>query len=478
MRRLQQHQLSGAKIGPWSTLRVFTPVAFAGGSLLHFDTYDSVQPLFVMLLIAGPMWLLLTLLASRAPEIRWGYSWLVSWYWLCAGISLLLDGPTQVTPGSLIDAEKFYTQLYLQFTPTSLDDLRKVLEGPLAILVWNYFYEWTVNMGGTHLPHIGVSINIFNMAATGVISAFMAIILYGYDRRRLFILFALFTGCGLFILFATLHVRDSFICLIIAALAALWCAFLVRKDLFSMLLIIAATPLFTFALHYLRYDLNSVPIAFAGVGLAALVAAKDVRRGGERLWINTLLVLGLTAVGFAAATVGADLAQRFERGTGAYVAMAGSGAQADSLGMALVVNQPFLLRLIIGPIYVLFMPIPLWGSSLESGATYALAKAIGAVFFYFLVSRLAVTAFVLVSYPQSRRASVLFLFGVFLIFLMAIGATSIESRHIGPFVPLAIVASLAFCDSAALDSKRANYLKMIFLVMIIAHFMWMILKFP
>lgn len=464
-----------AQTDSWTTLRVLTPIAFILGFLLHLQTYESIQPLVVMLIVAAPMWFVL-LVAFRAPEVRWGYSWLVSWYWLCAGISLLLDGPTQVRPGSVVDAEKFYTLLSLGITPTGLDDLRRFLEGPFAILVWNYLYEWVVNMGGIHLPHIGISINIFNISAAAVLSSLMVILINGYDRRRIISVFYLFSGCGIFILFATLHVRDAFICLVVSALAAIWCAFLVKRRLIWLFLIIVTTPIFTFVLHYLRYDLSAVPVAFAGVGLASLVAAKDIGRAGERVWINVLLVLGLLAVGFAIVMIGPDIIRRFEGRTSAYTEMAGDRAQSDSLGMALIVNQPLPVRLVLGPAYVLFMPIPLWGGSLLSGITYALTKAMGAVFFYFLVSRLAATVSMMAIYPRARRASVLFLLGVFLIFLMAIGATSLESRHIGPFVPMAIVASLAFSGSPEFNVRRKNWLKLILLAMLGVHSMWVVLK--
>src|SRR5690606_39918483 len=98
-----------------------------------------------------------------------------------------------------------------------------------------------------------------------------------------------------------------------------------------------------------------------------------------------------------------------------------------SLDLALVVEQPLLIRSIVGPLYALLMPIPVW-AGFELGSVYQIGKSLGALFCYFLVPAVAARIWGMKKNGSSRSASVIFLLMVFMIFLITIGLTSLESR--------------------------------------------------
>lgn len=458
----------------WNNLRVATLLAFLFGSLFVSLVFSSIAPGAVMLSVAAPAWLLLALLYATEPATRWGYSFLVAFYWLVYGLVVLLEGPTVPTIEGAADADRFYGFIYFDRVPETLEETRWLTEGSLAVKVWNTVYNFVESFGVLIGPYIGIAVNIAMMAAAGAIALDMTQRLYGNDLRRAWLVVLLFASSGLFLLFTSLHVRDSFATLLVTVLAAIWVAYLQRRRMSWLLIAALATPVFSVLLYHIRDEFSVLPFAFIAAAVGARFVSTETR-GGERLWVSLLAAIGWGALIVGAGGITGTVGEKLIHGHESYEGQYDATAAGNSLGASLVLKQPISVRFVLGPPYVLFMPIPVW-HGFVSGNFYHIAKSVSAVYFYFLAPALAATAWLLWRRPKLRTVPVIFLSGSFASLLVMIGITSLESRHLGAFLPLAIVASVAFEDLPAFRSLYRRLLFGLLSSMAILHLAWLFLK--
>jgi hypothetical protein len=108
----------------WNALRITAPFLFLLGSVWMLYVFGSFKPILAALLVFFPSWGLVFLLTSERPTIRWGYVWLLSFYWFCAGIAALWDS-SQGTPfTTFIDADFFYRFLMFEHIGNDLEEIR------------------------------------------------------------------------------------------------------------------------------------------------------------------------------------------------------------------------------------------------------------------------------------------------------------------------------------------------------------------
>lgn len=458
----------------WSALLFFTPIAFFIGSALHGAVYASVQPaiLFGTLVLAVAAFLSLILTSHR--RVLQAFLWLACFYWLCAGLVTYFEGPTRIDWGSTVDAEKFYTFLASTNITWDIDELSRKIEGALAVLLWDGLYSLAMNLGIQHEPYIGISLNIIAMSLTGGLAVLMTRNYFGDDMRRTLRVVVLFAVYGIFLMFATHHIRDAYACLGITMLAYVSVAYLHRRSFLGVVIVIVASLSAGFPLYYLRAEFVFVPIAFAAAGLGSLFVAGDIR-GSQRFAVNMAVFAGLLVIAGAIQVIGADMAETITRGNEAYSRFGEEGASQDSLGLRLVVNQPLPVRVIVGPPYVLFMPIPVWWGFVQ-GQSYHLFKSLAALLAYFLAPAMFATVMTMWRQPSNRTAPLAFLVAGFSGFLVVIGMTSAETRHMAAFVPLAIVASVALIDNPAYARTYRSALRFTLVLMAVLHMVWLVLK--
>lgn len=457
----------------WSSLRSLTPIFFLIGSLLHWDVYGAVSPAILMLAIAMPFWLV-SLLSRKKSDARTTYSFLVAAYWLAAGLVIWLEGPTKLAFNTIHDDQKFYALLATGMAADTLEGIRLQTEGQLAVLAWRYLYGLAEEFGMPRWPVIAISLNIVAMAAAGALSVKTVESVCGVDRQRSLWVSGLYVCCGLFLLSATYHMRDAYPTLAIAALAHVWVRYLVRRTSSNFLILVVASPIFAFILYYLRTEFVFVPITFVAASLGALVVARDIR-GAERAWINILVLLGMLTIAIVLSLVGSEALQHFNRGTDAYSEFAAQGAGADSLGMALFVRQPLPVKLVVGPLYVMLMPLPIW-SGFMAGSAYHVFKSMGAAWFYFMGPAFGVAILHLLREPRARLSPTIFLLAGFGGFLILIGATSAESRHLGAFAPLLVAAVTILSGEHRYRRQLKRTVYAFALVIALAHLVWLLLK--
>lgn len=147
-----------------------------------------------------------------------------------------------------------------------------------------------------------------------------------------------------------------------------------------------------------------------------------------------------------------------------------------SLGLRLVLNQPLLVRVPAGVIYLFVFPIPMW-SGFANTSAYHWFKSMNVVLLYFVLPALVLAGKTLWSDASQRSAQAMFLVFVTLGMSMAIAATSLETRHWGAFlVPMFLLCLVPDLAQPKLRRRYNRYLVMILGSMAGVHLVRFVLK--
>jgi hypothetical protein len=189
-----------------------------------------------------------------------------------------------------------------------------------------------------------------------------------------------------------------------------------------------------------------------------------------------LLILGCATVAAFAMIYLQDMIAALDRGREGYAELARDQHTADSLGMALIWNQPLPVRMVLGSIYLYVFPIPFWsGFQLES--VYNVFKSANVVFFYFVLPLLAISILRLIRHKQARSVSVLFMLFLTLGFTLAIAGSSLETRHFGAFLlPIFVLATIPDLRERNVRLQYKRYLFVVLSGVIVVHLAWSVLK--
>lgn len=459
----------------WQVIGIAAPIFFLLGSALNAYAFDSFQPALTALLFFAPVWGIVAISTTRTPAIRLGFGWLLAFYWFCAGLTAIWDARDDLSFISFTDADHFYSFIFSGRIDSDLEILNTRSVGALAILIWDWCYRLASGFGLGYGAYIGIVVNILFMAGTSVVSAQMLGTIIGYNPKRYLTLFLAFSFNGLFILFAVSHIRDAFVCFAITFFVSFWARFLTNRTIYLFFLLIPMSILCFFTLRYLRSQFQFLPIGLLGAAILSLMIAKDGPRS-QRMWSRILGIGAAFGLLVVLQTFGSDMSSAVDNGREGYSRGAVETATNQSLGLALVVNQPLPIRLIFGSAYSILMPLPVW-AELGTGSIYHLCKSLGAIFAYFLVPALLARAWCMLKIPRQRVASVIFLLTIFTSFLMATSISSMEGRHVAAFMPLAIVATLAgSTEIASYRIARARIQFCLLTAIGVAHLVWIMIK--
>lgn len=446
------------------------------GALINTASYGSLAPVVVAFIFFAAVQLLLiiTPLGGHAEQRMFNRVFAVGF--VMAGVAAFYANQLQDASQLFSDAGGFFDMATGKSSGLSLIEIQIVHEGALAIFIWQTVYDFFAALGFEKGRYVGVSINVTAVALSGVIGIKILRRIFGNDDYRFRRLTLLVSACGLFWLFAGIHLRDSIVLLAITALAYTWVYYLDKPDLSWRLgQIVVWTLLALTFLGFLRGEFVFVPIAMTIAAFTALIfTTKQDRR--RRVVLFGLLILGGAAVAAFAMIYLQDLIAVLDKGRKDYAEHAGDQHAADSLGMALIVNQPLPIRLVLGSIYLYVFPIPFWsGFQLESA--YHVFKSANVVFFYFVLPLLAISLMQLIRHKQVRSTSVLFMLFLALGFTLAISGTSLETRHFGAFlIPIFVLASI---PDLRVRNVRLQYKKYLFVVLsgvVVVHLAWIMLK--
>ena len=449
---------------------------FTSGSLIIFFAYFSVLPIIASGLTCYAFYIFLKLTKLGGIYERFIFNRVFAVGYLMAGVAAIYANHFEDVGQLNSDAASFFDIASgLQGVELTLIELQIIHESALAIVLWRAVYDFFASLGFPRERYIGILVNMTAVALSGVVALKMTRLVFGHDPERFRRLTSLFACCGLFWLFAGIHLRDSVVLLSVTGLAYGWLHFLTKPDLGRRLLqIIALSLLAGLFFGFLRGEFMFVPIAMAMAGTAALMFGRKSRR--NRLVPYMLVLVGLAMGGGMLATFSEAIQYALFKGNEDYSELASAQHGTDSLGMALIVNQAMPIRLLLGSVYLFVFPIPFWiGFQLDSA--YSLFKSFNVVFFYFVVPLLGLSVTRLWTNKSKHTPAILFVLFLSLGFTFAIAGTSLETRHFGAF--LAPIFVLALLPDLHVSAVRRNYkklLKIMFFGVAIVHLAWIFLK--
>jgi len=415
-------------------------LALSAGSLLLTDVHHTADPVLVSLglLVVGlaVSWLLSGAhpLAVRCFLLTFSTGVLVAGG--CQSYATLVHGQAM----SAGDANLFYGYMQ-EFPPyASYAELAALLNAPLAVVIWQWVYRIASSLGMQHGPWLGVLLNCLVVGLSGTVTILIGREALGEDRRALRKIGTLYALCGLFMLFAGLFLRDCFALLANALVFWIMIRTLNRPTVPHVLFALVA--MFLLRGFMLGIRTSAIPLFVLFMGLT--VACWFFRK---RLDLPRVLVLGLLAGGIVFIY---DLAVRYANLAVAgvafrsemYSSMATLSARQGSLGQALIVNQPLPIRLLIAPFSMMMCPIPIWAYIQPQAEEYHLLKTWHSIYSLLVVPLAACGAAMTVRHWLRNRwdampAVLILLFA--LIPLLAIAATSLETRHYAQFLPAMII---------------------------------------
>ncbi len=320
--------------------------------------------------------------------------------------------------------------------------IREITSGRLAIWIWQAVYDTFDAMGFQSDRYIGILVNNCVVALSAVMALHSARFIFGDDHERLKRLSLLFSCCGLFWLFSALFLRDSFVLALMTGIICAWIWYLKSPSLGVRLLVPgAATVLGVLTLPMLREQWTFLPIGFAGAATLSIMLRGDMRSslGG----VMATFFAGAVGIAMGAAfvvTFSDEAIRRLLEGQALYREFSAATHGDVSLGMSMIVNQPFPIRAVVGTIYIFVFPIPFWvGFQFETA--YTLFSSINALFSYAITPLLIMAARFLWRNQRSRTPQLLFLVFNAVGLPMLVALTSLEIRHFGAvLVPILILA--------------------------------------
>jgi len=450
-------------------------ILVAAGAILATIAYGSTLPILAAALIFIPTYfvLLVTPLGGRWEQRMFTRQFAVGF--AAAGVAgiyaELLSDPLQLSQ----DAGHFFRFATQDATGLTLAEIRTQSNGSIAIVIWREIYDALAILGFPKARYIGVVINVTVVALSGVFLIKMARYVYGEDKKRFHRLIILVSFCGIFWLFAAVHLRDGFVLLTIVISVWVWAWYLQKPGMdFRVVMLVVCSVLFSNILPFLRAELFFAPLALGVAGTAALILGAESSR---LRWIGLLVgALGLLLLIANNGTTAARFLYVVQRANIAYFELARSQSEPNSLGMALILDQPVVIRLVLGTLYLYVFPIPFWvGFQIDN--VYNLFISLNTIFFYFLIPLLVLGVAIVARNQRARTPGVFFHLFIALGFSVAVALTSLEMRHIGPFLMSVLLIAL-LPDLTQVEIRRTyQYILVYFLVLMgAAHIAWLIIK--
>jgi hypothetical protein len=263
--------------------------------------------------------------------------------------------------------------------------------------------------------------------------------------------------------------------LLISFLTYAWISFLEKPNLnFRLLKLVGYTIGGSLAIGFLRYQFVYVPISMMIVGVTILMFSRKSGRNSIIIYLLSIIGLVVTVIMFyhffnEISTISESTRQHYFEGDNVQTA-------DGSLGMALIVNQPIPIRLILGSIYLFVFPIPFWtGFQLES--SYQLFKSCNVIFFYFVIPLLVLSVWQLWEHKTQRNPMILFMLFIVAGFTLAVAGTSLETRHHGVFfTQLFVLLLLPDLRERMVLLKYKQLLMIMITGVITIHLLWFIMK--
>lgn len=377
---------------------------------------------------------------------------------------------------STIDARGFFWQISSQ-PPFRTFETVSQFGTPLAILIWQQFYKLTWWLGFEFGPYTGVMVNAMTMGLVAGLIVQIARELFGDDIWRLGRVGTLAAANGLFILFGAVLLRDSFTTFFMTLVLWGGVRFLVRANMQSLLIAIAATVISAWAMQYLRSGAFLLIFLY---GILAFLFGVLRRTGFIGIPVITAILIVVFVGGSFLSVYIQDVQEIQTFYLEKYSAFSARTAADDSLGILLMVNQPLPIRIAVGTVSLFISPIPLWAFFNFDSRDYHWIKAYHGIYQLFVVPFVfagSLAAFRLFFKDKKKSWPLMFLVVFMLINMIGVLSSSGESRHFGQFMSAFVIVA-AIPDTR--DEKTKNELGRIkafwFFGVLLVHIAWGLLK--
>ena len=362
-------------------------------------------------------------------------------------------------------------------TRYDLQDLKEQLNGALAVLVWQFVYDIARTLGIRDAPWIGVAVNSTLVALSAAVTASMARLARMEHEVRAFKITLLSGLCGLYFLSGALFLRDAFLLLAVALLLrSMTHAAQDPKSraYFSLILNVALSAFFFW---YLRA--SSIGILAVFLIVFSFISFGDVASSPQRASAFLLVIISLI---FAASFIDDFLSSSVEEAlhvNEAYSTGAEIRARRGSLGSRFIVTQPLPVRIVLGSVYQILVPIPFWGG-FTVGSEYQFIKSYQSIYFVGIFPLIICGS--IISFHRYRQRTFTGIHEMFVVAfafssLACVSATTLDNRHLGQFMPAFIyIASIPRTEKPAVRVLMRNWSRRWYFAILLTYAAWLLLK--
>jgi hypothetical protein len=369
------------------------------------------------------------------------------------------------------DAIYFYDSTYRGRETETLTSLKREIIAPLPIFIWRTLYT-AVPSG----PWLGILLNSFIVGMAGSITIKAGSYLLGNDPYRLYRLGTLFSCCGIFWLFGSLFLRDSFALLFNVIFIWACLRALTFPSLINFFTSAAAIFFSSFLMEYVREGF--LPMSILIILLALFSFTRRKKFGILMFLLPALaLIIGLILlplISSYASEVGLKVNVISTRYGGDEYVM------QKSLGASIIVNQPKVIRLPLGSIYLLVQPIPLWVDFHFYFSEYHWIKGYQGIYLVYITPMAFVGLAIAIKRAFSGGVAAppaCFVAIYVILTTMAVAATSLETRHHGQFLPAFLMLAALPDNTDPLIRRKIKSTMMGWFALVVAgHIMWIALK--
>lgn len=358
---------------------------------------------------------------------------------------------------------------------SGLNELLITSEGAFAIYVWVFIYKFFSTIGFQQTPTIGIIFNSWLLAIGCVIGVNIVKLIYNEIRisRNFIVLYSL---CAIYWLFGSVHIRDSFVVLLAISQFYFVIKYLKRKSIQSFIVLVITTIISSLFFPFLRTEFYFIPILFFAA--AIFIPNFFGEKKKNTLIVVSVLIFILLTFSFLLFGGYIDLIlDVLERGQKGYLDEIAETASSSSLGVKLIIDQPILIRLILGSVYMHIYPIPFW-YGFKTDTIYDLFKSLNLFFLWGTLPLVYIVMREIKKQEKVLKEIILFCISVYIILVLAIAGTSLETRHLAVFfVPLLVIAAKPNLSNTLTFGLYKRTLAKILLLVVFVHLGWIALKF-
>lgn len=455
---------------------VIAPI-FVGSAALSFINQDIGPAVLAAILLVVGCSVSALISGCRAIE-TWAY---VMTFGTCLLVAAGAQGYAETvfnSPMTTDDAWTFYESVVDSRSDNSLESLSLRINAPLAVIVWQFWYEMAAQLGFSSSPYIGIELNAFIVGLTAALIVKCGREIFGADVARLYGISRLCAACGIFWLFGSLFLRDAFSLLFTTSSFWALLRWLNRPASPLQLAMISAVLVASgVCSYYLRVESVLQLAAFTMLAAAVKIYTK-AGSTAVRVIVIPILISGMGVAASSRSTLTSTdtISHRQEQ----YRELGRETSSENSLGMRMVVTQPLPIRLVGGAIMLIVNPMPMWGSIAPNMMEYNIIKTYQGAYLVWLVPWIAAGILTVTRRclrNLNNESATLFLVIYALATLGAIAITSLETRHHGQFLGasmlLAVLPGTTQIESRTL-TKRVAMSWWLFVIAI--HLAWTILK--